>query len=252
MTVPCCIPATGEHNWGCFDTTDAAQCIEFWSGTPGPEGMKCYYHSTGEGCFDCNEEPDIGRGCCYPGDPNPVWWAPYKIGAFPANCTRCGGDVVDSEDDCKPQLPPPECREPEDDRVFLANPADLTGTRWTIDLIGVAAFGYGEDVGQDGLTKPVTANRLRQRPPVAGEPDSCEHAEGRYVILEDGLMYVETCSRPTGNPDSERFSYAGLMTAEGEERLDEGCQYFMGGVHLPWWTEANLRSHQYRCGGIPV
>lgn len=247
MTIPCCYPNPnanwpGELPHRCYEAQSEYQCIHespFGAGTPGPEGTSCYDPNNSQnGCYSCDPRGfEFTVGCCFPGD---IWHQTWE-----SNCSECGGFLA-SEDECHIPLPPPECREPEDDRP------DPDGRRWTIDLIGTAAFGYGEDVGQDGLTKPVTANTIRARPARGTEDDSCAHTVGRYVILEDGCMYVEVCSKPTGNPDSERVSYAGLMTAEGEERLDEGCQYFMGGIHLPWWTEANLRSHQYRCGGIPV
>jgi len=150
---------------------------------------------------------------------------------------------VADQNECNPPFPPPECREAGEDQPHSS------GTRWTTDLIGTAAFGMSDEPGQDGVVQPVTDHMVRNRPPAANEGDSCAHVEGRYVVLEDGLMYVECCSQPSGGPDSSRYTFAGLMSAEGEERLQEGCQYMMGGMHLPWWTEAILRSHQLRCGG---
>lgn len=247
MTVPCCLPTVqgDPRRFECIDVADADGCrnhISGRAGIPGPEGTRCFDPTEGQdGCFSCNKRDlfEVEIGCCYGGTQfffeSGISWA--------SNCFECGGEPAQEPGDCFPTFPDPTCRHPAPDRP---NPL---GTKWTIDLLGTVAMALSPANADRGINHPLSANRTRPEPPENRFADPCVHLEGRDVMLDDGEVYVEMCSQPDGNNQSARYSYATLRNAEGTDRLEDGCQYDIGSIHLPYWTEAIVRSHQNLCGG---
>lgn len=239
MTVPCCRPIGTAGQFDCLPATSKEACESFHpDAKAGPEGFEC----APDGCWDCNRiDPPLPGpefGCCFPGQ---VW-----LGDDIARrtCLRCGGTFT-VQADCEETIPPPECRLPEPDR------AAPSGKRWTLDLLGTVAFAL-PDVLSDGVARPTTDHLTRPIGPEMGEQEPCAHLQAIDVMLDDGYVYVEACSQPVAtDPRSQRVSYAALMTADGVDRLQDGYQYDVGSIHLPYWTEAIVRSTQWRCQGPP-
>lgn len=123
-----------------------------------------------------------------------------------------------------------------------------SGLRWTIDLADEVAFGLADTTGDSGEAIPRTNHLSRAIGPGVQEAEPCALFDSRYVMLDNGEVCVEICSQPATDPASRRVYYAGLMTVEGDG-YDNGAQYHVGPVHLPYWTEAIVRSHRYLCGG---
>lgn len=243
MTVPCCRPIGTAGLFDCIQASSKEGCEAFHQDArAGPEGVEC----SPDGCWDCNRTPqpgpdfsEDGFGCCYDGT---VWLFDSRARR---NCLECGG-VYARRFDCQEDIPPPECRLPEPDR------APPSGKRWTLDLLGTVAFGL-PDVLSDGIARPTTDHLTRPIGPELGEQEPCAHLQAIDVMLDDGYVYVEACSQPVAtDPRSQRVSYAAVMTADGVDRLQDGYQYDVGSIHLPYWTEAIVRSTQWRCQGPPV
>lgn len=248
MTIPCCHPdpGSGGRPYRCEDVRDVAACLDSDPrGIPGPAGTLCLDTSGPEdvGCFTCNPEAGEqipGWPCCYEGN---VFYNNPSV-SWESSCTRCGGRGPVSPEDCEIEPPPPDCVGPQEDRL----PTD--GRRWTIDLLGTVALALSDTPGDGGIVELMT-DHLTRPTPALSEREPCVHLEAREVMLEDGLVYAEVCSAPDGD-DSRRVSYAGLMTVMDQPRLQEGNQYNVASIQLPPWTEAILRSEQWRCKGIPV
>lgn len=156
------------------------------------------------------------------------------------NCEGCGGFPA-SRDECDVVFPEPECHEPREDRK------PSSGLGWTIDLVDEVAFGISDAPGDAGEAIPRTNRLSRAIGPVGQEAESCAQYDSRYVMLDNGEVAVEVCSQPTSDPASRRVYFAGMMTPTGEG-YDDGAQYHVGRVHLPYWTEAIVRSHRWLCG----
>lgn len=231
MSVPCCISNYPNPGFRCEQALDAATCIQVgFGGTPGLEGTTC---ADAGGCWQC---PDIGAfiPCCFPGQI-------FRPSVLHENCIACGGYPA-PRGECDTIFPEPECHAPRADR------AAQSGLKWTIDLADEVAFGISDETSDSGEATPRTNRLSRAIGPSAQEAEPCAQFDSRYVMLDNGEVAVEVCSQPTPDPASRRVYFAGMMTVEGDG-YDDGAQYFVGPVHLPYWTEAIVRSHRYLCGG---
>lgn len=249
MSIPCCVPpVSGGDPWTCFDAGDVAQCRLFGGddARSGPEGFKC--ESTG-GCWRCEpDEPDESMGaCCLP---EPILG---EQDAFPSVCLACGGRPVEDPSECDEEPPPPppvSCRRAGEDRLPEG------GKRWTLDLVGTVAIGMDpepdESVEGTSYAQGLSATLTRSvDTPNSSPEDPCGHVRGDNVMLDDGYVYTELCSQPLhGDPKSRRRTYAVLRTAEGVADLQDGYQYAVGAVRLPYWTEFMYRSSEWRCGPL--
>lgn len=252
---------------------DDTQC-EAEGGKLGPPGTCCRnphsqpfcYHNA---CWLCEWEVDpmgFAGSCCFAAL-NYHWEANIKW----EQCWACndwgvGGQTEVFEEDCQAPEPEPECIDaPREDRP---NPAihDDEGTllQWTLDTISTVVFARSatEDV-LSGYQYPVSVHLIR--PKQADTPaESCGHASGRKTMLDDGYVYVETCSQPDRtSEDSFRRSYGLMRTFLPEEDtplaqanralgMQDGYQYSVACIRLPWWTEATYRSYMARCGTDPA
>lgn len=263
---PCCVGFGLCQN---VSPSQESQCVSD-GGTLGPTGTCCQNplgqpfceHNT---CWRCDwGAEEMASPCCF-ADLNYQWFGniPWQ------QCWACDGEIMNIdavEEECQPPVPEPECIDaPRADRP---NPTiiDFEGTRlqWTIDTIGTVVFGRsGTDDVLEGYQYPISAHLIR--PKQADTPaESCGHAGGRMTMLDDGYVYVETCSKPDRtSEDSFRRSY-GLMRTFLPEKdtplaqanralgVQDGYQYSVACIRLPWWTEALYRSHMARCGGDPL
>lgn len=263
---PCC---TVEQD--CFNVplnSQQEEICERDGGALGPPGTCCFNpDEASPPCYDnrcwiCDWPVGFQGSCCFP---NYFW-----LGSIPPEqCGMCGGEVGEEntgEAECGPDIPEPECIDaPREDRL---NPAihDDEGThlQWTLDTIGTVVFGLSgtEDV-LPGYQYQVSTHLIR--PKQSDTPlDSCGHASGRMTMLDDGYVYLETCSKPDRtSEDSFRRSYGLLRTFLPEDNsplaeknrllgLEDGYQYDVACIRLPSWTEATYRSQTARCGTDPA
>ena len=270
---PCC---TG---WGtCRNLAygDEWRCTQEWNGVLGPLGTCCQNPDFGYNldcslrvpeehvCWRCDWVADIDPVSCCFAELGHDWFAVLPV----AQCGACGGLTGIEEGDCEAPVPEPECIDaPREDRT-IPTMVDSEGTehhlRWTLDTIGTVVFGMSavDDV-QRGYQFPASVNLIR--PKQADTPvESCGHAGGRLAMLDDGYVYVETCSKPDRtSEDSFRRSYGLMRTFLPEEDtplaqanraigMQDGYQYDVACIRLPWWAEATYRSHTARCGGDPI
>ena len=241
MSFPCCTPSgINDGRFFCDFVLTSQECLDR-DGTVGLENTPCFDEQFEPNGWRCNPEiigSDITVDCCFPGE--------NEIATFLSNCDTFGGFVITPDNPCIPPVPPPDCSLPVDDRP------SLSGLRWTTDLQGTVAFGLDPEGGDRGFTTLTTDHLTRPQEPERGDEQPCVHLQSPLVVLDDGFAYVEACSKPDRTTDdSVRVSYGSIMAVEDSEGvLQEGYQYFIGAIHLPWWTEAILRSHQERCQGI--
>ncbi len=256
---PCCVPLIAEWPdtpYTCYQIQNSAvgECLEsdFCRRAAnqvspcrmGPLGRTCAVPDGG--CFECGPfDTPVFSDCCYEVVPGVIYQLIENthIGV----CSACGGWIPDADRPCG--IPPeePQCELAGEDR-----PAP-SGLRWTTDLLATVAYGLDEELDADGYGVPLTDHLCRPEPPQQTELEACVHAGGEYVMLEDGDVYVEACSAPHvgRGVQSHRISYCTLQTAEeGSDELEEGCQYHVGAIHTPWWTEALLRSKTWLCGPV--
>lgn len=231
MSVPCCISNWPYPGFRCENVPDEQHCMDVpGDSTPGLPGARC--SETG-GCWQC-PTAQVTVDCCFPGQV-------HLTGVDYDNCIRCGGRAIPA-DECIEVYPEPECHAPREDR----NPA--SGLRWTIDLVDEVAFGLSDQTGDRGEVIARTNRLTRAIGPLAEEAEPCAQFESKFVMLDNGEVAVHACSQPVGfDPSSRRGYFAGLMTVQGEG-YDNGAQYMVGRVHLPYWTEAIVRSHRWLCG----
>ena len=286
---PCCTMGDVVGSGPCFNHPP-----QFWQacvddgGVLGPEGTCCHNpHPLGLGCFhnpcwkcayDIDDPMGMSGSCCF-ADVGPQWFGNIKF----EQCISCNewgiigviGEPDVGEDECQAPEPIPECIDaPREDRP---NPAiiDDQGThlQWTLDTIGTVVFARSaargnvprglEDPRLQGYQYPISAHLIR--PMQADTPaESCGHAGGRMTMLDDGYVYVETCSKPDRtDEDSFRRSYGVMRTFLPEEDtalarqnralgMEDGYQYSVTCIRLPWWAEALYRSRTARCGTDPV
>lgn len=271
---PCCTAWGACRN---LSQDETWRCLTDWNGTLGPVGTCCQNPEEGYD-FDCHLRVapehvcwrcdwalgEMASPCCF-ADLDHRWVAntPWE------QCWACGGEIMDQdalEEECTPPAPEPECIDaPRADRP---NPTiiDDEGTRlqWTLDTIGTVVFGRSatDDVLR-GYQYPISTHLIR--PKQADTPaESCGHAGGRMTMLDDGYVYVETCSKPDRtSEDSFRRSYGLMRTFLPETNtpvaqhnrllgMQDGYQYSVACIRLPWWTEATYRSHMARCGSDPI
>lgn len=221
----------------------------------------CYENT----CWRCDFVPTPTRplmSCCFE-NLNYHWMELIHTG----QCDLCGGQIGVEEVDCQAPVPEPECiDEPREDRP---NPDirddDGIQRQWTLDTVGTVVFGMSpwEDT-QQGYQYPVSTHLIRsQQAETPG--DSCRfHAAGRKVMLDDGYVYTETLSKPDRTSmDSCRRSYGVKRTflpdkddplAQRNRALgmQDGYQYSVTRIRLPWWTDVMYRSYMARCGSDPV
>ena len=233
MSVPCCISNWPDEGQRCLQAQSVADCVQIgFGGTPGLEGELC--DDIPGGCWQCR---DFGSfvPCCFEGQR-------FMPSVLYQNCVGCANGYPTTRDECDPVFPEPECHAPREDR------APASGLRWTIDLVDEVAFGLADTTDDAGVAVPRTNRLTRAIAPISAEAEPCAQFDSRYVMLDNGEVCVEVCSQPAGDTASRRVYHAGLMTVEGDG-YDNGAQYHVGPVHLPYWTEAIVRSHRYLCGG---
>ncbi len=252
MTVPCCV--LGDDRYDCFQADSAAICLGLPGGPhiPGPEGYSC---AEVGGCWKCEFNVQ-GQVACTGGDvevscclEDPLGGGTFQeFSLCQSTCAACGGFPVTPERPCgEPPPSPVGCRQAGDDRL----PAG--GKRWTLDLVGTVAIGMDpepdESVEGTSYVQGLSATLTRSvDTPNSSPEDPCGHVRGESVMLDDGYVYTELCSQPLhGDPRSRRRTYAVLRTAEGVTDLQDGYQYTVGAVRLPYWTEAMLRTAEWRC-----
>lgn len=276
MSRPCCVADhTDPRNSYCINMPDSdvvqGICEADFNGVLGPAGACCAdprsanpICTTGmpgeewERCWFCSSAFNVGltrAPCCFRDLAGSARWLPE---IWVEQCLGgCGGEPFVSEEDCLAEPPrEQECIEAGDDRLPYEG-----APRWTLDTMGTVVFGFAkvtEDYPADwprGYSYGLSTHLTRPR-----EPDvpvnACGHTVGRLTMLDDGYVYMETCSLPdVNNQDSHRHSFGVLWTApetDPQVGVEAGYQYWVTCIRLPSWTEVLYRSRQRRCeSGIP-
>lgn len=275
MSRPCCgLDHLDPNHSYCVNMADSdaeeGQCESEFAGVLGPPGTCCAdpafenpICTTGvpgeewERCWLCASAftPPIGvprqqASCCFNDLSGGNSWLPA---VWIRQCLgSCRGIPGISEEECLAEPPrEQECIEAGEDR-----PPYEGAPLWTLNTAGTVVFGLAKVTGDfpedwpEGYTYGLSTHLTRPR-----EPDvpvnACGHAVGRLTMLDDGDVYMETCSLPdVNNHDSHRRSYGVLWTApETDSRIgvEAGYQYWVTCIRLPAWTEVLYRSHQSRC-----
>ncbi len=266
MTRPCCYDGRDCQN---MTTPEQFAWCRDRGGKLGPVGTCCNDSTTGPDCSDVGGNPcwvceyDVGGfdygSCCFH-DLDFQWFESIKGG----QCTSCGGEPHVLEGDCQPGPREQECIYAGEDREAYPG-----APRWTLDTIGTVVFGLAKVTETpesgwpphwteegwpadwpEGYHYGLTTHLARPREPETPE-NACGHAVGRFTMLDDGYVYMETCSLPdVNNLDSHRRSYGELRTfdeSDEQQGIKAGYQYWVTCIRTPWWTEALYRSHQQRC-----
>lgn len=255
---PCCIKNTagGHADRICYQKSSPEDClasysVEMFDPIPGPMGRICHENAgaglTG-GCWKCYEPHAYAiPGCCFP-DPQGYQWVSMPL---EVNCTMatCEGYPEPWESKCVPSYPDPECLRASDE-----DQPSFSKLRWTIDILAPLAFGDDRELDYAGRLKlcSATLSRAHGNPTTDVEAvEPCSWIGGILSMRDDGLVYADICSQPKlEDPASQRLSFGALWTAtEDDIGFHAGCQYDLGCVHLPWWTEAMYRSRLKFCVG---
>ena len=280
---PCCYRDTdeqGNERKQCRNVhPDAYGDCDGLGGQLGPAGtccatptvgpiMECPGDVSGGACWLCEWEVDHGlikAPCCFAALSGGPQWFGNDFVIYPEQCSAsCGGEPYVSEEDCLAEEPrEQECIRAGEDRA----PPYENAHRWTLNTMGTVVFGLtkvtdewrsleGEDwANVMGYTYGLSTHLTRPREPDTPE-NACGHAIGRFTMLDDGYVYMETCSLPdVNNLDSFRRSYGMLRTfdeADPALGIEAGYQYWVTCIRLPAWTEVLYRSHQLRCSSVPV
>lgn len=235
-TYPCCfVISNNPFVWDCVTIlateSNVAWCRSQYFGELGPYGLECRDDSQG-GCYVCHP-PDISGSCCF----NESLWVENE---FLSNCINCGGVPGVTAADCRPEPPEPTCRERQ---PSIPHPS---GMAWSVDLFGNMAYGIGVSAfGSARQAAPISVTPMRTHDRADSEIP-CQQTQTDIVVADDGYAYVMACS--TTHVHVKHTSLAALGVSLGSDELDDGYSYWMGAIHLPWWTETVMGSHKLRCG----
>jgi hypothetical protein len=212
---------------------------------------------TGEWCrneepYTCGAPPPPGA-CCHPN----------------GQCTETGDEdgcfIADGtwheQERCR-DLTCPRADQQEGCRVADAEPnqprVPAGGRRWTYDLCPTALFEPVLMPNDDNYCRLQTVHLvravevdlgLRDAGPTPGE--SCAYHFGDMTIGPDGYAEPYFCSEPNFAADHQQTTIMAVAIQNGPEPngyLDDGYAAFQGAYHAPYWTEAQLYSHQGYCG----
>lgn len=277
---PCC--HGGQHCENITTPEGIERCLDD-GGKLGPEGTCCAHatqvpflcpNSAALPCWLCEWDDDIDplvdyrTSCCFP--ELGFQWIPGAAeggrGIYTAQCSTCLGEVGVSQEDCQEPPRVQECIEAGEDRI----PEYENVHRWTLNTIDTVAFGLARvtqewrqlegDLGipwdaVQGYTYGASTHLTRPRE-LDTPQNACGHAIGGLTMLDDGYVYMATCSLPDGNNrDSHRRSFGVLWTSDVTDPqlgIEKGYQYWITCIRLPTWTEILYRSQQLICkGGVP-
>ena len=238
----CC--SAGE----CRVIVDQATCESIFAGTFF-EGFDC-------DVVDCDEGVVLGA-CCLPDDSCALT---SRLGQDITNpsCLARGGDfqgegtLCIGEDGVGICDPPPTL-----EGCIEARPDRASGRGWSPNLCQNAVLlpevpdreDADPTAGEWSLSTPHPVRALPGPP----TDDPCAHHRADLVVDDDGFASAAFCSQPNfGDPDTRQWSLSDLFVVESDPNgfVSPGDAYFAGAYHAPLFTEAHLRSHKMRCGGV--